>query len=236
MPRASWRHYRCAGDGVMLDVAGFLAARRSTVDFVRTLLTRTLSRPAHLGCYGMHEWAMVYRLGQGEIRHPAWPLRLGDEGTDAVVESHPIRCSHFDAFRFFTPAARPRNALRPTRESQTALEQPGCLHAGMDVYKWAIRLTPLVPSEVTMDAFDLAREIRVLDMRASPYDLRALGYEPVAVETAAGKAAYAQAQRAFAARSNALRATLLAVLDAALTHAAGREQSARAPGVQLGST
>ncbi len=87
MPRASWRHYRCAGDGVMLDVAGFLAARRSTVDFVRTLLTRTLSRPAHLGCFGMHEWAMVYRLGQGEIRHPAWPLRLGDEGTDAVVEA-----------------------------------------------------------------------------------------------------------------------------------------------------
>ena len=58
------------------------------------------------------------------------------------------------------------------------MEQPGCLHAGMDVYKWAFKLTPLVPSDLVADAFDLAREIRVLDMEASPYDLRELGYDP----------------------------------------------------------
>ena len=66
------------------------------------------------------------------------------------------------------------------------------------------------------DAFDLAREIRVLDMEASPYDLRDLGYAPVPIETPEGKAAYLERQRAFAERSNALRRRLLDVLDAAM--------------------
>jgi hypothetical protein len=149
------------------------------------------------------------------VRHAGWPLRLGSDGTDAVVERHGIRCSHFDAYRFFTESARPRNALRPTRDGQVAMEQPGCLHAGMDVYKWAFKLTPLVPSDLVADAFDLAREIRVLDMEASPYDLRELGHIPVPIETPEGKAAYLERQRSFAERSNALRRRLLTVLDAA---------------------
>ena len=74
-------------------------------------------------------------------RH-AVPLRLGQAGTDAVVEAHPIRCTHFDAFRFFTPPAVGRNRLQPTRETQPELEQPGCLHATMDLYKWAYKLEP----------------------------------------------------------------------------------------------
>ena len=39
------------------------------------------------------------------------PLRLRREETDAVVESQPLRCTHFDAFRFFSPAASPLNRL-----------------------------------------------------------------------------------------------------------------------------
>ena len=104
--------------------------------------TRPLSRTPQLGCFGLHEWAMVYRTPEDDVRHAGWPLRLGSGGTDEVVERHGIRCSHFDAFRFFTDDARPRNALQPTRDGQVALEQPGCLHAGMDVYKWAFKLTP----------------------------------------------------------------------------------------------
>ena len=73
---------------------------------------------------------------------------------------------------------------------------------------------PVVPSELTLEAFDLAREIRVLDMQASPYDLADLGYQPVRIETAAGKAEYLERQRAFTERSNALRRRLLDVLDA----------------------
>ena len=84
----------------------------------------------------------------------------------------------------------------------------------MDVYKWAFTLAPVVPSDLTADAFDLAREIRVLDMQASPYDLRELGYAPVPIETTAGRAEYLERQRAFTVRSNALRRRLLTVLDA----------------------
>jgi hypothetical protein len=63
-----------------------------------------------------------------------------------------------------------------------------------------------------MDCFDLAREIRELDMRASPYDLTELGYTPVPIETPQGKAQYAAAQRGFAARGQALRDRLLAAV------------------------
>src|SRR5690606_16054805 len=72
---------------------------------------------------------------QEEIRHSGWPLRPGRRGTDEVVESMPLRCSHYDAFRFFTPPARPLNAVQPTRSDQISLEQPGCLHANMDITK-----------------------------------------------------------------------------------------------------
>ena len=91
----------------------------------------------------------------------------------------------------------------------------------MDVYKRAFKLTPLVPSDLVADAFDLAREIRVLDIQASPYDLSELGYDPVPIETPEGKATYLERQRAFAERSNALRHGLLAILDAALSAPVG---------------
>ena len=127
----------------------------------------------------------------------------------AAVEAHEIRCTHFDAYRFFTPDAAPRNRFAPTRETQPELEQPGCLHAGMDVYKWAVKLGPLVPGELLLDAFELARDIRYLDMQASPYDMAPWGGEPVRIETPEGKAEYVRRQRAFAERGNALRARIL---------------------------
>ncbi|MDQ2757491.1 MAG: 3-methyladenine DNA glycosylase [Actinomycetota bacterium] len=214
--RATWRFTRTTGDALTLEVDAFLAARGATVRFVHELLTRTLERPAHLGCFGLHEWAMAYRLRPDEQRHADWPLRLGPEGTDAVVESHQVTCSHVDAYRFFTPAAVPLNTLRPTRPTQSTMEQPGCLHAGMDVYKWAYKLTPAVPSDLVMDCFELAREIRELDMRAAPYDLSELGVAPVRIETRAGKAEYVAAQRGFAQRSDGLRRRLVAVCDTLL--------------------
>ncbi len=177
---------------------------------LHTLLTATASRPAHLGCFGMHEWAMVYRLDPSDVRHASWPLRLGNEGTDEVVERHRIACSHFDAFRFFTDEARPLNTLSPGRDDRAAFEQPGCLHAGMDLYKHAFRMSPMVSSELVADCFELAHDIRVLDMRASPYDLSALGYSPVRVETPEGKQEYVAAQRTFAERGQPLRKRLIA--------------------------
>ncbi|WP_435110522.1 3-methyladenine DNA glycosylase [Nocardiopsis synnemataformans] len=199
------------GGAVGLDTAAFLAAR-PVLDFVERLLSSVAGRPAHLGCFGLHEWAMVYRAG--EVRHGQVPLRLGREGTDRVVEAHRIQCSHFDAFRFFTDAARPLNTLQPSRERQDELDQPGCLHANMDLYKWAYKLAPAVPSELVVDCFELSREIRTLDMRASPYDLAAWGYAPVRIETAEGKAEYMEAQRDFAERGAVLRERLLDVCRA----------------------
>jgi hypothetical protein len=209
---ASWRWYRVAGGGVSLDVAGFLAERGSTVEYVRTLLAATASRPAHVGCLGLHEWAMVYRQDDVRRRH-SLPLRLGRDGTDAVVEAHPLRCSHFDAFRFFTPDAVGRNRVQLTRATQTASEQPGCLHANMDLYKWTAKLAPAVPGELVLDCFELAREIRTLDMQASPYDVSSLGEPAVAIETPAGKAEYVARQRGFAERAAVLRQRLLEVTE-----------------------
>lgn len=193
-------------DGVARISPTMLAERHDLIAGTRALLAATASRPANTGCFGMHEWAMVYR-SEG-TRHPH-PLRLGAEGTDKVVESHRITCSHFDAYRFFTPAARDRNTLRPRSEDRPAFEQPGCLHAGMDLYKHAFRLAPLIGSELIADCFALARDIRVLDMRAAPYDLADLGYDPVRIETAEGKRTYAAAQAGFAERGAPLRARLI---------------------------
>jgi hypothetical protein len=194
---------------VVAVTAEHVAAQGPLLTALHTLLTATAARPAQLGCFGMHEWAMVYRLGPDDVRHASWPLRLGGDGTDEVVESHRIACSHFDAFRFFSPDARPRNTLQPGRDDRPQFEQPGCLHAGMDLYKHAFRLTPMICSDLVADCFELARDIRVLDMRASPYDLAELGYSPVRVETPEGKQEYVAAQRSFAERGRPLRARLI---------------------------
>lgn len=218
--RLAWRGYLETSEGVTLDPAEFTDARRRTAGFVRSLLAATAGREPRLACFGLHEWAMVYRLDPEQVRHSARRLRLGSEGTDRVVETQNIRCSHYDAYRFFTPDAVPLNTLRPTRDLQVANEQPGCLHAGMDLYKWAYKLDPFVPSELIADCFALAVEIREMDMRASPYDLAELGYAPIAVETPAGRAEYAAMQAGFARRGAPLRSRLIDVCDALLAWAA----------------
>ncbi len=201
--------YRRGPRGLRVEEA-LLSSRHVLVSTLRRLLAATVNRPAQLGCLGLHEWAMVYQLEQDQVRHASWPLRLGSRGTDRVVETHRVACSHFDAVRFFTEPALAHNVLSPGREDRAEWEQPGCLHAGMDLYKHAFRLSPLVASELVADCFALAREIRVLDMRASPYDFSALGYAPVRIETPEGKAEYIAAQRDFAVRAAPLRARLLA--------------------------
>ena len=212
-----WDGYTETPDGVAVNVDAVLERRGDTVRWVHDLLTRTAARPAHFGCFGMHEWAMVYRQRADEVRHNAWQLRHSPERLAAIVEERGVRCSHFDAFRFFTEPARPLNVLQPARETQHELEQGGCLHANMDLYKWAYKLAPLTPSELIADCFALAREIRELDMRASPYDLAALGYPPVRIETPDGRAEYAAAQRGFAERAAVLRIRLLEVCVPLLT-------------------
>jgi hypothetical protein len=194
--------------------AAHLRSRVETVTFVSKLLRATASRPARLNCFGMHEWAMVYR--SSEVRHDRVPLRLGAAGTDAVIESTPLRCSHFDAYRFFTAAAAPRNAEALSRPTQVDTEQPGCVHANMDLYKWCYKLGPLVPSELLMDCLDLAAQARALDMQASPYDLAEYGIPPITVEDATGRIEYVRRQRDVAERAAPLRTALLDRCDGLL--------------------
>ena len=201
-------------DGVTVS-REHLLGRADTVAFIGRLLRATASRPARLNCFGLHEWAMVYR--SPTVRHSGVPLRLGAAGTDTVVESMPLRCSHFDAFRFFTESAAHRNADKLTRDGQLTAEQPGCIHAAMDCYKWAFKLGPLVESELVMDCLELAADARLLDMRASPYDLRDYGFDPIAVETPAGRAEYVRAQHSVAERAAPLRALLADRCDALLS-------------------
>lgn len=205
---ADVKGYRVDG-GIARVSPDVLDSRGRLLTDTHRLLTATARRSAHFGCFGMHEWAMVYRLDPMDTRHSAWPLRLGHAGTDKVVDNHRIACSHYDAFRFFTTPARDRNLLQPQRDDRPDFEQPGCLHAGMDLYKHAFRLAPLISSDLIADCFELARDIRELDMRASPYDLTDLGYEPVPVETPEGKQSYATAQREFTERARPLRQHLI---------------------------
>ncbi|HTO02087.1 MAG TPA: 3-methyladenine DNA glycosylase [Opitutus sp.] len=223
-----WREYRKIGstelaatssvieftrEGVTLDLTTLRPQRREFVKWLRSLLVAMSGRPAFFGCFGLHEWAMVFRQTPEEVRHNAYPLRFPPEELAQIVERSAICCSHFDAFRFFTTPARGLNKLQPSREDALRLEQRGCLHANMDLYKWASKLAPFAPSELIADCFELARDIREIDMRASPYDLRALGFEPVAIETDAGRAEYERHQRAFATRGDPLREKLIALCE-----------------------
>lgn len=196
-----------SGDTVVTADPAFLRKRHDTIEFIARLLRATAARPAHLSCFGLHEWAMVYRTD--EIRHRAVPLRLGTAGTDAVVESMSLRCTHFDAYRFFTPDAVGRNARPLSRETQVITEQPGCLHANMDLYKWAFKMSPLIPSDLLLDCLELSCKARELDMRASPYDLTDYGYEPIRIETAAGRTEYVRRQAGITDRAAVLRSQLL---------------------------
>ena len=208
-----WPEYHEADGGIALNPAAFNPKRRDTLVWLLGLLRATAERAPSFGCFGLHEWAMVYRQTPDEVRHNAWPLRFPPDELARIVEAQPVRCSHFDAFRFFTAPARPLNKLQPERATTAQFEQRGCLHANMDLYKWAFKLAPFTPSELMADCFALARDIREVDMRASPYDLAKLGYAPIAIETPAGRAEYEAHQRAFAERSQPLRARLIALCE-----------------------
>ena len=183
-----------------------------TVNFLQA----TKQRPARTGCFGLHEWAMV--LGQDEVRHQTWQLRLTQKEISATIEEVGLRCTHFDAFRFFTDEARPKNPLQLTRADQGELEQPGCLHANMDLYKHAQKFAPILGSEIIRTAFSLARDIRTVDMQVAPYELSALGVQPIKVETSAGRLEFATRQQGFSNRSQELRETLILKLTMALDY------------------
>lgn len=204
--------YRTSPGGRVLfpthDVLGSQAEKlRTGTEWIAQLLEATQERPARFGCFGLHEWAMLYRA-DGK-RHDSVPLRVSEEELAHVVDSAGLRCTHFDAFRFFTQKARPLNPIQLERSDMMQHEQPGCLHANMDVYRWAFKRVPWIPSDLVLDAFALALEIRSLDMASSPYDLREYGLEPVRIETRKGQEEFSRQQQGFSERARQLRHVLI---------------------------
>lgn len=178
--------------------------------FVEELCSNILQRAPRYGCFGLHEWAMVYKLSPEAIRHKGLRLRLSPNELTRFVESQTICCSHYDAYRFFTPEAHPLNILNPVFETRLQMEQGGCLHANMDLYKWATKLWPWIGSDFIARTFFHALEGRELDMRASPYDLSEEGYFPLCIETEEGRKQYQKEQQLLAERAIPLREELRA--------------------------
>lgn len=207
------------GDGLIsADPRRLRPKEKQRLAWILELLEATRHRAPNFACHGLHEWAMVYR-GK-EVRHEkTLPLRLPQAEIDEVVESRAICCSHHDAFRFFAREARPLNHLHPTLESRVLLEQPACLHANMDLYKWSAKAMPWAGSELLLDCFELALALRDLDMRASPYDLSAWGREPVRIETPDGRRVYENEQKALSIKAQALRQRLIHAIAKTLGHA-----------------
>jgi hypothetical protein len=211
--------YRARHGVIARDTGAIAPRQRANVSAALLTLTATRNRPPNFGCFGVHEWAMVYR--GHDVRHAQiTPLRLPQAEVDAFVESRPIVCSHFDAFRFFAPAAVPLNRVPLTKTARPTQEQPGCIHANMDLYRWAYTAMPWIGSDLLWDCFALAADLRTLDMQASPYDLRAFGFAPVCVDTFEGREEYQQRQRALSERAQGLRAQLIDVLSDITAHPA----------------
>ena len=212
------KHFKPAqsGNGMWLDPSEFPQKKIRGTTWILALLEATERRNPTLNCCGMHEWAMVYEAE--ELRHETFPLRLSREEIRNLVDSNPVVCSHFDAFRFFTPKARPLNQIALSRDNMLKNEQPGCLHTNMDLYKWAYKLSPWIPGSVTLEAFKMASKARVLDMKAGPYDLRRISYDPIRIETEAGRRLYKEKQAEIWREAKPVRQKLINCLKNILSY------------------
>lgn len=176
-----------------VDPLHFPAKRISSLKWMLRMLKNTQESRPSFGCFGMHEWAMVYK--SENPRHDQLPMRMEPDELAKFVESRPLLCTHFDAYRFFTNPARPMNKYELSRETFHEMEQPGCIHSNMDLYKWAFKMHPWVPSSLILQAFELAVQARHIDMQASPYDLSEQGLEPIKIETESGRRLYKEKQQ-----------------------------------------
>jgi len=198
----------CNGNA-FLDINLFPEKRISALRWIINVLEQSAEHKPSFGCFGMHEWAMVYKKNQNQVRHSQIPLRMDEQELAKFVESRPLVCTHYDAFRFFSKEAKPKNKFELNRDNFAKMEQPGCLHTNMDLYKWAFKMYPWISSETIREAFKLAVKTRFVDMKASPYDLRERGLEPIKIETDEGRREYMRCQQEIFARSQPIRKQLI---------------------------
>jgi hypothetical protein len=79
----SGRNYEETPQGVTVGISQLSGTRIESIGWIANMLRCTAERTAALGCFGLHEWAMVYEADS--IRHPAWPLRIGAAEIAGVV-------------------------------------------------------------------------------------------------------------------------------------------------------
>ena len=171
--------------------AGHRAVRgRAAARDRRAVPAARLLRPTRVG----HGLPRRRRPPPGAAAAGAGRQRRGG-GVDAVA------LQPFRRLPLLHRGGRARNQGRPTRATQPDTEQPGCLHANMDLYRWCYKLGPLVDSELLVACLELAAAARELDMRASPYDLRRFGFDPIRIEEPSGRAEYVRCQGEIAARA-----------------------------------
>lgn len=189
------------------DPSLFPQKRLRSAKWILGMLRNAQSKKPSFGCFGMHEWAMVYKTD--DVRHAQLGLRMPPKELAEFVESRPLVCTHFDAYRFFTPEAVPLNKFELSREVFEDMEQPGCIHSNMDLYKWSFKMYPWIGSNLILETFELACEARTIDMKASPYDLLEHGLEPIRIETEAGRKEYLKQQQAIYERGVPVREKLI---------------------------
>lgn len=127
---------------------------RSALEYFKSILMATIDAEPILFCHGLHEWAMQYRP-EGYPPPPSskyqshLPFRVDQHTINAAVERRGVYCTHVDALRYFAPAAKSWNQFGEygtnlSRKDQITLEQPACVHANMDLLKYAVRLSPWI--------------------------------------------------------------------------------------------
>lgn len=212
-----WNTYFVPSDhGWVIPSTSFPEHRRGYLLWCVRYLENTSERPPFFGCFGLHEWAMLYHAPIP--RHTIVPLRVSPNTIATTVDSLQLRCTHYDAYRFFTPQALPLNKHRLSRIETTNFDQPACIHTSMDLYRFAYKIAPWCPSVLIREAFLLACKARTIDMQASPYDLLAYGLQPICIETTAGREEYIHRQKELLADAQPIRHALLEVYRHMLEH------------------
>ncbi len=205
-----WKdYYSCYQGYCYIDAELFPERRIPFLEWTINYLKSTAERPPVFHCFGLHEWAMLYK--SESKKHPDVPLRVEQGILDELVEERPLCCSHYDAFRFFTKEARPLNKTQLERETVHLHEQAGCIHANMDLYKLGYNIAPFISSDLLADLFLLARRAREIDMRASPYDVSEYGFVAIPIETKEGREEYVVEQKKLFQDGQELRGRLASV-------------------------
>lgn len=194
-------------EGITLSEEIFNKKPLPGLEWIENMLKATSSRPPYYLCHGLHEWAMVYKTNNP--RHGAVSFRLSQKEIENIVDELKPSCTHYDAFKFFTEAAKPLNAFKLERDQIKDFEQPGCLHANMDLYKYAYKLYPWIASSLIRDCFLQSLKIRQIDMEASPYDLKEYGVKAIAMESREGREIYISKQKEIFTESAGLRKRLV---------------------------